>query len=90
MQYEVTGINQVVLAGGIFYNVKTNQKIYQIPEVGDMYVYPAAGDSGVSIGAVLLDSHLHEGVKNKKTEHVYYGASYSNDYIKSVLDINRF
>ena len=86
----VTGINQVVLAGGIFYNVKTNQKIYQIPEVADMYIYPAAGDSGVSIGAVLLDSHLHEGVKNKKTEHVYYGASYSNDYIKSVLDKTDF
>ena len=82
----ITGINHVVLAGGIFYNVKTNQKIYQIPEVADMYIYPAAGDSGVSIGAVLLDSHLHEGVKNKKTEHVYYGASYSNDYIKSALD----
>ena len=82
----ITGINQVVLAGGIFYNVKTNQKIYQIPEVSDMYIYPAAGDSGVSIGAVLLDSHLHEGVKNKKTEHVYYGTSYSNDYIKSALD----
>ena len=82
----ITGINHVVLAGGIFYNVKTNQKIYEIPEVADMYIYPAAGDSGVSIGAVLLDSHLHEGVKNKKTEHVYYGASYSNDYIKSVLD----
>ena len=86
----VTGINQVVLAGGIFYNVKTNQKIYQIPEVADMYIYPAAGDSGVSIGAVLLDSHLHEGVKNKKTEHVYYGTSYSNDYIKSVLDKTDF
>jgi len=82
----ITGINHVVLAGGIFYNVKTNQKIYEIPEVADMYIYPAAGDSGVSIGAVLLDSHLHEGVKNKKTEHVYYGTSYSNDYIKSVLD----
>jgi len=86
----ITGINHVVLAGGIFYNVKTNQKIYQIPEVADMYIYPAAGDSGVSIGAVLLDSHLHEGVKNKKTEHVYYGTSYSNDYIKSVLDKTDF
>ncbi len=86
----ITGINHVVLAGGIFYNVKTNQKIYQIPEVADMYIYPAAGDSGVSIGAVLLDSHLHEGIKNKKTEHVYYGTSYSNDYIKSVLDKTDF
>ena len=82
----ITGINKVVFAGGIFYNVKTNQQIYHISELADMYVYPGSGDSGVSIGAGLLDSHLHEGVKNKRTEDVYYGSSYSNDYIKSVLD----
>ncbi len=83
---KITGINQVVFAGGIFYNVKTNQQIYHISELADMYVYPGSGDSGVSIGAGLLDSHLHEGVKNKRTEDVYYGSSYSNDYIKSILD----
>ncbi|MAU25201.1 MAG: hypothetical protein CMC34_00210 [Flavobacteriaceae bacterium] len=82
----ITGINKVVFAGGIFYNVKTNQQIYHISELADMYVYPGSGDSGVSIGAGLLDSHFHEGVKNKRTEDVYYGSSYSNDYIKSVLD----
>ena len=82
----ITGINNVVFAGGIFYNVKTNQQIYHISELADMYVYPGSGDSGVSIGAGLLDSHFHEGVKNKRTEDVYYGSSYSNDYIKSVLD----
>ena len=83
---KITGINKVVLAGGIFYNVKTNQQIYHISELADMYVYPGSGDSGVSIGAGLLDSHLHEGVKNKRTEDVYNGSSYSNDYIKSILD----
>ena len=82
----ITGINKVVFAGGIFYNVKTNQQIYHISELADMYVYPGSGDSGVSIGAGLLDSHFHEGVKNKRTEDVYYGSSYSNDYIKSILD----
>ena len=83
---KITGINKVVLAGGIFYNVKTNQQIYHISELADMYVYPGSGDSGVSIGAGLLDCHLHEGIKNKRTEDVYYGSSYSNDYIKSILD----
>ena len=83
---KITGINQVVFAGGIFYNVKTNQQIYHISELADMYVYPGSGDSGVSIGAGLLDCHLHEGIKNKRTEDVYYGSSYSNDYIKSILD----
>lgn len=80
-----TGIDKVVFAGGIFYNVKTNQQIYEIPEIDNLYIYPASGDSGVSIGAALLDIHLHEGIKNQRTEHVYYGASYTNDQIKSVL-----
>ena len=83
---KITGINQVVFAGGIFYNVKTNQQIYHISELADMYVYPGSGDSGVSIGAGLLDSHFHEGIKNNRVEDVYYGSSYSNDYIKSILD----
>ena len=85
-----TGINKIAFAGGIFYNVKTNQQIYEIPEVDDLYIYPAAGDSGVSIGAALLDIHLCEGMSNEKTEQVYYGASYSNDQIKSVLSKTDF
>jgi len=85
-----TGINKVVFAGGIFYNVKTNHQVYEIPEVDDLYIYPAAGDSGVSIGAALLDIHLHEGITNERTEQVYYGASYSNEHIKSVLSKTNF
>ena len=85
-----TGINKVVFAGGIFYNVKTNQQVYEIPELNDMYVYPASGDSGVSIGAAMLDIHKNEGMSNTKTEHVYYGASYSNEEIKNILEKTDF
>ena len=85
-----TGITKVAFAGGIFYNVKTNQQIYNIPEITDLYIYPASGDSGVSVGAALLEYHLREGIKNKRTDQVYYGASYSNDYIKSVLTKTNF
>ena len=82
---ETTGIKNVALAGGIFYNVKTNQQIYEIPELNDMYIYPASGDSGVSIGAAMLNVHEYEGMKNKRTDDVYYGASYTNEQIEKVL-----
>jgi carbamoyltransferase len=85
-----TGINKVAFAGGIFYNVKTNQQIYEIPEINDLYIYPASGDSGVSIGAALLDIHLNNGISNKRTKQVYYGASYSNEDIKSILSKTEF
>ena len=80
-----TGINKVAFAGGIFYNVKTNQQVYEMPEVQDIYIYPASGDSGVSIGAAMLDIHQHEGMKTQRTERVYYGASYANEHIESIL-----
>jgi carbamoyltransferase len=85
-----TGITNVSFAGGIFYNVKTNQQIYEIPELTDMYVYPASGDSGVSIGAAMLNIHEHEGMKNEKTDNVYYGASYTNEQIKKILEKTDF
>ena len=39
-----TGMNKVVLAGGVFANVLLNQKIRQLPKVDDMYVFPAMSD----------------------------------------------
>jgi carbamoyltransferase len=44
----------VGLAGGVFANVRINQMIYEIPEVSNVFVQPAMGDSGLSIGAAIL------------------------------------
>ena len=45
-----TGMNKVVLAGGVFANVLLNQKIRQLPKVDDMYVFPAMSDGGIGFG----------------------------------------
>lgn len=44
----------VGLAGGVFANVRINQMIYEMPEVTNVFVQPAMGDSGLSIGAAIL------------------------------------
>ncbi len=43
----------IVLAGGVFHNIKFCMKLQQRFENMTIYVHPAAGDSGVSLGAAL-------------------------------------
>jgi carbamoyltransferase len=52
------GINAMSLAGGVFANVKLNQKLSEIPGVDSVRVFPNMGDGGLSMGGVW--SHLAE------------------------------
>lgn len=44
----------VVLAGGVFSNVRINQRIRELPGVTNVFVQPAMGDEGLSLGAALV------------------------------------
>lgn len=46
----------LVCAGGIFLNVKMNQKLRELPKVSGVFVQPHAGDGGLAFGAALLAS----------------------------------
>lgn len=47
-----TGLRSVALAGGVFANVRLNQKLGD--EVDHLYVHPHMGDGGLAAGAALL------------------------------------
>ena len=49
-----SGQRRVALNGGVFANVKLNQRIAALPEVDSLFVFPAMSDTGNSIGAALL------------------------------------
>lgn len=49
-----TGIRKLACAGGAFLNVKANKLIRELPEVEDLYVYPASDDGGTSVGTAIL------------------------------------
>ncbi len=42
----------ICLVGGLFSNVKLNQKIHELVGVENIYIYPAMSDSGISHGAI--------------------------------------
>jgi carbamoyltransferase len=47
-----TGIQDVAVAGGVFANVRVNQKIAESVFPGKVYVYPNMGDGGLAAGGV--------------------------------------
>ena len=47
-----TGISRVVCAGGVFMNVKANQRLAALPEISFFDVFPSCGDETLPFGAV--------------------------------------
>jgi carbamoyltransferase len=85
-----TGIHRVALSGGVFMNVKANQKILNLPEVEELFIFPSCGDETNSIGAAWL---LHQHLTNQtpqKLGHFYLGPEFSDDEIEKELVNYRF
>ena len=71
---------KICMAGGVALNVKLNQKIINLPHVKELFVQPAAGDSGTALGAATyIASQDKKDSKNlSKMDHVYYGPAFSS------------
>ena len=82
---------KVALAGGVFANVRINQKIYEMNDIANIFIHPAMGDSGLAMGnAILSDIEFgsKEYFKDKYSlKHTYLGPNYSLDLIDF---INKF
>ena len=76
---------KLCFAGGLFANVKMNQKINELDWVDEMYVYPAMGDEGLSLGACIYKSvELGELSKPFKLDNVFFGVSYNDEEILEI------
>lgn len=85
-----TGIKKVALSGGVFMNVKANQKILEIPELEELFVFPSCGDETNAIGSAwFLYNHLFQENPNPLT-HLYLGTEFSNDQVESALSKFKF
>jgi len=80
----------VGLAGGVFANVKINQRIHEIDAVDSVFVYPAMSDEGISAGAalVLLSEVDPSSIKTGTDclDHVYLGRAFSDQEIEDALN----
>jgi carbamoyltransferase len=87
---EQTNIQNLSVAGGVFLNCKLNKKIAELDCIDELFIQPAANDSGASIGAGL-EAYFQEESLNpvESLETVYLGPEYDNNRVKQVLDDNK-
>jgi len=73
-------------AGGVFLNVKLNQRIWNCGKVKSHYIFPNAGDGGLALGAALYAYHkLSNKRRVDKINNVYWGPEFSDEEIESIL-----
>ncbi|MCA9442617.1 MAG: hypothetical protein KC964_17575 [Candidatus Omnitrophica bacterium] len=69
-----TGLSRVVLSGGVFANVKLNQRIEEIEGVEEVFVFPGMADGGLGHGAAVgWDWDCGENETVPGLDHVYWG-----------------
>lgn len=77
-------IKNLVLSGGVFANVKLNQRLLALPDVENIFIHPNMGDGGNSYGAVLV-YQSKKGITPSRLDNVYWGPEYSDAYVEEVL-----
>lgn len=82
-----TGIATVCLAGGVFMNVKLNQKIHESSKVRKVFYMPSGSDESSPIGAAYLAHFQLSGRSNIQViQDLYWGLSFLNDEVKDFLN----
>lgn len=79
-------IKTICLAGGIFGNVKINQRIREIKGVEGVFVAPHMGDGGLPLGSVCYQNFLLTGKAKVNFETAYLGPGYSNEEVEAALN----
>lgn len=80
-----TGIKNVCLAGGVALNSLANGKIQKRVD-NNLYIHPAAGDAGSSLGAALSYYYRQKGMKKTiSLDNPYLGRDYRDDEVLASL-----
>jgi carbamoyltransferase len=74
----------VVLAGGVFANVKLNQRIKDACEINHIFIQPAMGDEGLVLGSAwrCLAEKRKEPIHDSPLATVYFGTQFSTDEVQ--------
>lgn len=84
---EQQGTGDIALAGGIAMNSKMNREILEQDCVNDLFIQPAADDSGICLGAALEGYRKAAGQNpDPQFSNVYFGPSYTDEEIKATLE----
>lgn len=83
-----TGQENLCFAGGVALNCVLNATLRDAGIFRNIWVQPAAGDAGTSLGAAMwIDAQERKtSARSFVMEHAYWGPAYNDDEIKAFLD----
>lgn len=84
-KYSKVSVN-VALSGGVFANVKLNQRIRELEVVKNILIHPNMGDGGLALGAALayLNCIENENVRIA-LDNVYWGLEYTDEEVEKEI-----
>ena len=81
-----TGEKNLCLAGGVAFNCLANGKIFEKSSFERVFVQPAAGDAGLSVGAAFAVYHGVLGKpRNFQMDHAYWGPQFSAPQLRDAV-----
>jgi len=84
--HQQTGMKRLCIAGGVGLNSVANTRIMRETGFEELYIQPAAGDGGGSLGAALWAYHTLLGhPRNFVMKHAYWGRANTSEEITSFL-----
>ncbi len=95
--HKLTGENKLCLAGGVALNCVANGRLLREGPFDDLWIQPAAGDSGCALGVAFDVWHEYfanprelrgDGLPHQMGS--YWGPSFSDNEIKAYLDTHGF
>src|SRR4051794_15729198 len=88
---ERAGTSKLCMAGGVALNSVANGRILREAGVTDLFIQPAAGDSGAALGAALFVHHQVLGnPRSFVMEHAAWGAEHGMDAIRAAAAATSF
>jgi carbamoyltransferase len=84
---EMTGEENLCMAGGVALNSVMNGRIFHETPFKNFFVQPAAGDAGCALGSAFYVWHQILGKpRSFRMNHAYWGPGFSNDECREALD----
>lgn len=85
--HEMTGEENLCMAGGVAFNSVMNGRIFHETPFKRFFVQPAAGDAGCSLGAAYYVWHqILDRPRQFVMNHAYWGPGFTSDECRKALD----
>jgi carbamoyltransferase len=81
-----SGLDTIVLSGGVFANIKLNMRIRQLECVKRCVVFPHMGDGGLALGAAFAQNYQHNGITAYDCADLAWGPTSDEDAMRAAVE----